>query len=236
MKVSSVAVYEDLDKTRIQGKTTIMVDALRAGASIITAIHNGCDRIVPVSEPNEAAAIKRISEGNVILCGEVDARKVAGFDLGNSPLEYTKDKVKDQVALYATTNGSVAIRSLTPAEHVLVGTFLNATAVAQRAYELGRDVVMVCAGMDGEFSTDDIIAMGCILDRLEKIDPNIETDDLGKVSLKLYREATKNILGALAGCRSYEYLKALHLYDDLEYCTREDMLEVVPEYSEGVIQ
>lgn len=236
MKVSSIAVYEDLDKTQIQGKTAIMVDALRAGATIITAVHNGCDRIVPANEPNEAAAIKRISEGNVILGGEVDAKKVAGFDLGNSPLEYTRERVKDQVVLYATTNGSVAIRSLAGAEHILVGTFINATAVAQRAYELGRDIVMVCAGMDGEFSTDDIIAMGCILERLMEIDPNIETDDLCKVSLKLYREASKNILGALAGCRSYEYLKSLHFYDDLEYCTREDMFDVVPEYSEGVIQ
>lgn len=166
----------------------------------------------------------------------MDAKKVAGFDLGNSPLEYTRDKVNDQVVLYATTNGSVAIRQLAPADHVLVATFLNATAAAQRAYELGLDVVVVCAGMDGEFSTDDIIAMGCFLDRLLKIDPSIETDDLGKVALKLYREASKNILGFLSGCRSYEYLKNLHYYDDLEYCTREDMFDVVPEYSEGVIQ
>lgn len=236
MKIKAVAAFQDLEKRELQGKTAIMVDALRASATIITAVHNGCDRIVPADEPNEAAAIKRISEGNVILCGESGAQKVPGFDLGNSPLEFTREAVKDQVILFATTNGTAAIRYLSAAEHVLIGTFLNASAVARKAYGYGLDVVIVCAGLDGEFSTDDIIAMGCIISRLLEIDPEIQTDDLCKVSLNLYREASKNILGALAGCTSYEYLKQLHYYDDLEYCTREDMFDVVPQYAEGVIQ
>lgn len=236
MRIRAVASYEDIERRELQGKTAIMVDALRAGATIITAIHNGCDRIVPADEPSEAAAIKRISEGNVILCGEVGAKKVAGFDLGNSPLEYTREAVRDQVILYATSNGSAAVRYLSSAEHVLVGTFLNATAVARRACELGLDVVIVCAGMGGQFSTDDVLAMGCIIERMTAVDPDIDMDDLAKVSLKLYMEAQKNLLNALSGCASYEYLKNLKYYDDLEYCTREDMFEVVPEYVEGVIR
>lgn len=235
MKITGVAACDDLNKTVLQGKTAIMVDALRASATIITAIHNGCDRIVPTSEANEAAAIKKISEGNLLLCGEIAAQKVGGFDLGNSPLEYTQDTVQDMILIYATTNGSVTIKRLAPAEDVLIATFINATAAAQRAYELERDIVIVCAGTQGEFSTDDIIAMGCIIDRLLKIDEAIEMDDLCKVSLKLYREAQANILDALEGCGHFEYLKQLKLYDDLEYCTREDMFDVVPVYKEGVI-
>lgn len=236
MRIRAVASYEDIERRELQGKTAIMVDALRAGATIITAVHNGCDRIVPADEPSEAAAIKRISEGNVILCGEVGAKKVSGFDLGNSPLEYTREAVRDQVVLYATSNGSAAVRYLSSAEHVLIGTFLNATAVAQRACEYGLDVVIVCAGLEGQFSTDDVLAMGCIIERMLRIDPDAQTDDLGKVALKLYEEASRDLQGALSGCASYEYLKGLKYDDDLEYCTREDMFEVVPEYIEGVIR
>lgn len=236
MRIRAVASYEDIERRELQGKTAIMVDALRAGATIITAVHNGCDRIVPADEPSEAAAIKRISEGNVILCGELEAKKVSGFDLGNSPLEYTREAVRDQVILYATSNGSAAVRYLSSAEHVLVGTFLNATAVARRAVELGLDVVIVCAGLEGQFSTDDIIAMGCIIERMLSMDPDIQTDDLAKVSLKLYKDAASNLRESLSGCASYEFLKNLRYDDDLEYCTREDMFEVVPEYIEGVIR
>lgn len=235
MKVTGIAAYEDLNKAVLQGKTAMMVDALRASATIITAIHNGCDRIVPTSEANEAAAIKKISEGNLLLCGEIAAQKVGGFDLGNSPLEYTQSVVEDRILIYATTNGSVAIKRLAPAEDVLIATFLNATAAAEKAHALERDLVIVCAGTGGDFSTDDVLAMGCVVDRLLKVDESVEMNDLCKVGLKLYREARMNILEALEGCGHVEYLKQLKLYDDLEYCTREDMFDVVPVYKEGVI-
>ncbi|MEG0257127.1 MAG: 2-phosphosulfolactate phosphatase, partial [Christensenella sp.] len=219
----------------LQDRTAVMVDALRASATIITAISNGCDRIVPTSEANEAAAIKKISEGNVLLGGEIAAQKVSGFDLGNSPLEYTQNVVDDMVIIYSTTNGSIAVKELAAAEDILIGTFINADAVAKKAISLERDVVLVCAGTKRKFSMDDIIAMGCILDRMLKVDESIEFDDMGRVALKLYHDANHDILGALEGSEHFEYLKQLKLYDDLEYCTREDMFDVVPVYQEGVI-
>ncbi len=235
MKVISVAAFADLNKSVLLGKTAMMIDALRASATIITAVSNGCDRIVPTNEANEAAAIKKISEGNMLLCGEIDAQKVGGFDLGNSPLEYSADVVEDKVLIYSTSNGSVAIKGLADAEDILIATFINATAAAQKAYDLGRDIVLVCAGTKGKFSTDDVIAMGCIIHRLVLLNKDIETDDLGKVALKLYLQSQLDVQSALEGSSDYEYLKQLKLFDDLEYCTREDMFDVVPVYKEGVI-
>lgn len=235
MKVTSVSAFADLNKSLLLGRTAIMIDALRASSTIITAVSNGCDRIVPTSEANEAAAIKRISEGNVLLCGEIDAQKVGGFDLGNSPLEYSQDIVENMILIYSTTNGSTAVKGLADAEYVLIGTFINATAAAQKAVDFGKDIVLVCAGTNNKFSTDDTMAMGCIIDRFIMLDPDIETDDLGKVSHKLYLDSQMDILAALSGCDEYEYLKSLGLNDDLEYCTREDMFDVVPMYKEGVI-
>ncbi|MDL2236829.1 2-phosphosulfolactate phosphatase [Christensenellaceae bacterium OttesenSCG-928-K19] len=235
MKVTSYAAYPDVSSGLLVDRTAIMVDALRASATIITAVANKCDRIVPTSEVNEAAAIHKIAEGNMLLCGEVDAQKISGFDLGNSPLEYTQQVVEDKILIYATTNGSVAVKSLVQAEDIFVGTFINATAVAAKAYEIGREIVLVCAGTNGHFSTDDIMAMGCVVERLLKLDETLETDDLCKVALRIYNEAKQDINAALEGCAQFEYLKQLKLYDDLEYCAREDMFDVVPVYREGVI-
>ena len=235
MKVVCSAVFRDLPIHELQDRTAVMVDALRASATIITAISNGCDRVVPTGEANEAAAIKKISEGNVLLCGEIAAQKVGGFDLGNSPLEYTQNVVQDMVILYSTSNGSIAVKELAAADNVLIGTFINAQAVAKKAVSLGSDIVLVCAGTKRKFSMDDIIAMGCILDRMLKIGGDIELDDMGRGALKLYHDANHDILGALEGSTQFEYLKQLKLYDDLEYCTREDMFDVVPVYQEGVI-
>ncbi|MGI6153681.1 MAG: 2-phosphosulfolactate phosphatase [Christensenellaceae bacterium] len=235
MKVSCIFVYKDISKQELLGKTAIMVDALRASATIITAISNGCDRIVPTSEANEAAAIKRISEGNVLLCGEIEAQKVGGFDLGNSPLEYTQEVVEDKIIIFSTTNGSVAVKSLAEADDVLIASFINAQAAAKYAYDLGREIILVGAGTNSKASIDDTTAMGCIVDRLLKLDADIELDDAGRIALKLYRDAGTDILAALEGSTHFEYLKQLKLYDDLEYCTREDLFDVVPVYKEGVI-
>ena len=86
---------------------------------------------------------------------------------------------------------------------------------------------MVGAGTKGKFSTDDMMAIGCIIDRMLKIDDEIELDDMGRVALKLYHDANHDILGALEGSTHFEYLRQLKLYDDLEYCTREDMFRCV---------
>lgn len=235
MKIASESVFCNLRTQDMLDKTAILVDALRAGATIITAISNGCDRIVPTSEANEAAAIKKISEGNLLLCGEIAGQKVGGFDLGNSPLEYTQDIVEDQIIIYSTANGSVAIKTLAPADDVIISSFINATAAAKMAYEEERDILLVGAGTRGLVSYDDVMAMGCIISRMLKLDETIELDDAGRIALKLYEDGKGDIPGALAGTEHFEYLKQLKFYDDLEYCTREDMFDVVPVYREGVI-
>jgi len=235
MKIESESVFRNLKTQDMVGKTAILVDALRASATIITAISNKCDRIVPTSEANEAAAIKKISEGNLLLCGEIAGQKVGGFDLGNSPLEYTQDVVEDQILIFSTTNGSVAIKMLAPAEDVIISTFINATAAAKKAFEAGRDILLVGAGTGGDVSYDDVMAIGCLLNRFRKLDESIEIDDAGRIALKLYEDGKNDIPGALAGTKNFEYLKQLKFYDDLEYCTREDMFDVVPVYREGVI-
>ncbi len=232
----TVSVSSKYLKTgELTDKTAVVVDVLRASSTIITAMHHQCDRMIPAANPMEAADIKKASEGEVLLGGEMDAKKIQGFDLGNSPLEYMDTAIWEKTIIFYTPDGSAAIKRCDEATDVLIGAILNAEAVADRVVEIGRDTYLVCAGTQGKFSTDDILAAGCILDRIMELDAAVELDDLGRVALKLYRNSRKNLIVALEGCRQSEYLAGTGHGTDVEFCLQENLFPVVPVYKEGII-
>lgn len=235
MQITVSVTPKYLKPGELADKTAVVVDVLRASSTIVTAVQNECDRIIPAISPNEAAKIKKFSEGDVLLGGEIDSKKIQGFDLGNSPLEYTKENIAEKIIIFSTANGSVAIKRCDDAAEVLVGCILNAKAIAKEVLEIGRDTYLVCAGTRGKFSTDDIIATGCILDRIISMDASVQLDDLGRAALKMYRNARNDLMASFEGCMHYEYLMSIGLKDDVEFCLQEDLYSVVPAYKEGVI-
>jgi 2-phosphosulfolactate phosphatase len=235
MQITVSVTPKYLKPGELADKTAVVIDVLRASSTIVTALQNECDRIIPAISPNEAAKIKKVSEGEILLGGEMDSKKIQGFDLGNSPLEYTKENIEEKIIVFSTANGSVAIKRCDDAAEVLVGCMLNAKAVAKEVLEIGRDTYLVCASTRGKFSTDDIIATGCILDRIIGMDGTVELDDLGRVALKLYRNAKKDLMAAFEGCMHFDHLMSLGFREDVEFCLQEDLFDVVPVYKEGVI-
>ena len=219
----------------LNDKTVVVVDVLRASSTIITAIAHACDRMIPAASPMEAAEIKKVSEGEVLLGGEMDLKKIQGFDMGNSPLEYTENSILEKIIVFSTADGSITIKKCDEAAEVLIGAILNAQAVAKKVLAIGRDTYLVCAGTQSKFSTDDIIGAGCILDRILELDTGVEMDDLGKVALKIYRQSRNNLMHAMEGCTQYEYLKRKGHRKDVEFCLQEDLFSVVPVYKEGII-
>jgi 2-phosphosulfolactate phosphatase len=216
-------------------KTAVIIDLLRTSSTIVTALERGCDRVIPAVSPNDAVEIKKASGGEVLLGGEIGAQDIQGFDLGNSPLEYKEADIAEKTIAYTTANGTVAIKRCEAAPEILIGCMLNARAVAKAALDLDRDTALVCAGTRGKFSMDDVIAAGCILDRILSMDASVEMDDLARVALKMYRDAAGGIIDALKGSSHYEYLTGLGLQGDIAYCVQEDLYEVVPVYKEGII-
>lgn len=235
MQITVSVTFKHVKTGELTDQTAVVVDILRTSSTIITAMQHECDRMIPAASPMEAADIKKASEGEVLLGGEMGVKKIQGFDLGNSPLEYMDRNIVDKSIIFSTAEGSVAIKKCDEAAEVLIGAILNAGAVAERVMEIGRDVHLVCAGSQGKFSTDDILAAGCILDRIMELDASVELDDLGRVALKMYRNGKKNLLLALEGCRQYERLAEEGFGRDVEFCLQEDLFPVVPVYKEGVI-
>ncbi|MEI6100946.1 MAG: 2-phosphosulfolactate phosphatase [Eubacteriales bacterium] len=235
MQITVAITSKYFKSGELTDKTAVVVDVLRASSTIITAIQHECDRIIPAASPMEAAKIKKASEGEVLLGGEMESKIIQGFDKGNSPLEYMDQSVLDKTIIFSTADGSITIKKCDEAAEVLIGAMLNAAAVAKRVIDIGRDTYLVCAGTQGKFSTDDVLAAGCILDRIMQLDASVELDDLGKVAIKMYLHAKSNMISAMEGCRQYEYLAETGHQGDVKFCLQEDIYPIVPVYKEGVI-
>lgn len=171
MKVAVIPTADAVTKESVVNKSVVMFDILRASSTISTALANGCKEVIPVVEVEDAFAVaKTLPENTFIIGGERGALKVPGFHLGNSPLEYTADVVSGKTVILTTTNGTKATsRAAAGASQVFIGSLLNISALARRIMELGKDVVLVCAGTRGKFSLDDTLAAGMMVRELVQL-------------------------------------------------------------------
>jgi 2-phosphosulfolactate phosphatase len=233
MKVDVIISADDIKEEKIKGKSVVVIDILRATSVIVTAINNGCKKVIPVVSVDEAKEIAHRDRGMHLLGGERRAVKIEGFDFSNSPLEYKPNIVNGKILVMTTTNGTKAIKGSTAAKNIIIGAMVNAKAVAKRLLEINNDVVIVNAGTYGEFSIDDFICTGYILSLLKE-SANIELTDISTTALYIY-EQNKDITSFIKYANHYNVIKDLGLFEDLKYCTSKDIINVVPEYKDGEI-
>lgn len=234
MKIDIIISAGDIKEKKVQDKTVVVIDMLRATSVITTAVANGCREVVPVLTIGEAMDLVRENREKYILGGERKALKIEGFDCSNSPLEYCSEIVKDKSIILTTTNGTRAIKGCEGAKHILIGAMINAEAVARKIIELGNDVVIVNAGTYDEFSIDDFICSGYIIDCLKKL-TDVELTDISTTAHYIYKN-NEDIFSFIKFAAHYKRIEELGLKDDLEYCCRKSILQVVPEYKDGKIR
>lgn len=233
MDIDIIISSDDIKEEKIRNKVVVVIDMLRATTVITTAIKNGCSKIIPVVEVEEAIEISSCNRNSYILGGERRALKIEGFDCSNSPLEYSSETVNGKTLIITTTNGTRAIHGSSAAEHIIIGAMINGSAVANRLAELGKDVVFVNAGTYGQFSMDDFICSGYIIDcLLRRI--KAELSDLAFTAQHIYC-SHKDIESYLQHARHFNVLKGLGLEEDLKYCCSKDLTDIVPVYKNGVI-
>jgi 2-phosphosulfolactate phosphatase len=152
----------------LEGGTVVVIDVLRASTTIVYALEAGAREVVPCGEVGEARAIAaQLPPGEAVLGGERGGLKIDGFDLGNSPTEYTPERVGGRTVVFTTTNGTQAMLRCRKAGRVLIGAFVNATAILEELAS-GEQVHLLCAGTRGEFSRDDILLAGLLVDWLQR--------------------------------------------------------------------
>ena len=233
MKISIIPTAQQAQGIDFSGKTAVVIDVLRATSVITTALDNGATCIVPVKTVEEANSLFAVSEPTKTLRGgERNSLKIDGFDLANSPLEYKKKTVEGKTVILTTTNGTNAINNVKGADEVVLACFRNAAAVVSVIAR--NDVVIVCAGTEGNFSLDDGLCAGMLIELLKQ-KTEVETDDLGLLLTHYYNNSKANLLGALAGCFHLKRLFTLGFYDDIRFCLETNCVATVPVLREGKI-
>lgn len=235
MKIDIIISADDILESKLENKTAVVIDMFRATSVITTALSNGCKEVIPcltIDDTLEEAA--KYEKGSYILGGERKAIKIEGFDLSNSPLEYTKEVVNDKTVLMTTTNGTRTLMKCLDAKRILIAAMINAEAVAKKLIDINDDVVIVNAGTNGNFSMDDYICSGYIISEILKEKTNVDLTDIAKTAKMIYESHT-DILSYVKEATHYSVMKSLKLDEDIEYCVKKSILDIVPEYKDKKI-
>jgi 2-phosphosulfolactate phosphatase len=236
MRIETLFTPGEITEAAVKDKTVAVVDVLRASTTIAFAMSRGCERIIPVASVEAAMNLTSSLEKKVtLLGGEREGKRIDGFDLGNSPLEYTTDVVKGKAVVLATTNGTKAISMSQGAKEILVTSFVNMASVVERAGGLeGDSLTVVCAGENGTFALEDAVCAGMLIERFGET-REIELNDGAEAARCLYGQHRNSIVDLLKQCEHGRFLEKLGFAKDLDICSRVDSLSILPVVKEGRI-
>lgn len=178
----------------LAGEMVVVLDVLRASTSICCALAAGARAVTPCGQVDEARQLAaRFSSGEALLGGERGGVAIDGFDLGNSPSEYTPERVNGRTIVFTTTNGTRALGVCEQAGEVLIGAAVNLEAVCRLLIERHRNESLetahiLCAGTGGTITREDTLVAGAIGYRLSRIlDPSPREDDSAQIARAAWR-------------------------------------------------
>ncbi|GAA0188285.1 2-phosphosulfolactate phosphatase family protein [Fulvivirga kasyanovii] len=231
MKTIDVCLSPDLIHLfDVKNKVVVVVDILRATSCMTTGMAYGVKSIKPFSSLEECRQMK--SHGYYIA-GERNGEKVEDFDLGNSPFDYMNPDLKGKSVAVTTTNGTVAIEKSQEADEIVIGAFLNISAVAQYLREQEKDVLIFCAGWKGKVNMEDSLFAGALIEKLQNDFAN--ECDAPLIVQAAYQDMSHNLLALVQSSSHAKRLQRLNIYEDIEYCLKLDEYDVVPVIRNGEI-
>ncbi|TVY11489.1 2-phosphosulfolactate phosphatase [Paenibacillus cremeus] len=240
MNVQVISCVNEARAEDLSQKTVVVIDVLRATSTMLTALANGCHEVVPVETVLQAKSLQ--TEGT-LLGGERFCKKIPGFDLGNSPLEYKSYQVAGKTVIITTTNGTRAIQKASKANHIVIGSMLNAKACAERMAQLDNEIAILCAGTQDLFSLEDGLCAGLIADELLRhlqaasgSPAQVSFNDFGLAMLNAYREVQHQLTDTLLSCANGKRLTKLGFKDDVLYCAQVNTLAIAPQVIGGKLE
>src|SRR6266850_3929361 len=233
MRVHVALTPAEFPDAPLTGCVALAVDVLRATTASVAACDAGCRRLVPVPDAEAAEAMAALDGAGTVLAGERGGEALAGFELGNSPAEFSVERVGGRTVVLTTTNGTAAMLTAARAAAAGLAALTNVTAAARWALEQGRDVTILCAGDNGAFSLEDAVCAGLLVARL--------TDGVPAAELSGGAEAARALglhyagrLPRLAADSSWARRLAHQAREvDLAACLRQDVSAMVPVFAAG---
>lgn len=231
-----VAFYwMDLPKRDLSRSAVVVADVLRATTVMTLALVNGAEAVIPQDNDDEArrlyAEMKARGEA-VLLCGEKDGFKREGYDLGNSPLEFTPERVQGKTVIHLTTNGTRALKAASLAKEIYLGSFLNLSAIARQlraAEHRVEGAIGVVSGREGEYCLEDTVCLGGIFTEMLNLPGGEwEITDAARTSIDLYRIYQDRLLDMASQCYHGRFLEKAGLGNDLPECVKKDLTTITP--------
>jgi len=203
----------------------VVTDILRASSAIVTAFMNGAEKIIPVGTLEEAKALK---DKGFMVAAERDGIVRDFADFGNSPYNFSPERVKGREIVYSTTNGTQAVQLASSGFEVVVGAWLNISALARHIAEMQRDVLILCAGWKNKFNLEDSVFAGALAEQILKDDRYHTICDSAHAAMDLYRVAENDLMGYIEKAAQRHRLKKNKLDDVIAYCHERDLTDIIP--------
>jgi 2-phosphosulfolactate phosphatase len=210
----------------------VIIDILRASSSICTAFANGAEAIIPVSDVSEA---KNYKARGYLLAAERDGLVLDFADFGNSPFNFTKDKVQGKTIVYSTTNGTGIINLASSAYMTVVGSFLNISSLTRWLINNERDVLIFCAGWKNRFNIEDTICAGAIAEKLMESNLYSTVCDSTLAAMDLWSLARPDLPGYIEKAAQRTRLRDKKLDDCIEFCLTSDYTDKIPVMRNGIL-
>ncbi|GAK57872.1 putative 2-phosphosulfolactate phosphatase [Candidatus Vecturithrix granuli] len=233
----------ELAAKSLHSALAVVIDVVRATTTITTALAQGCAFVLPVLHIEEAFELQRQyaqEPHRPLLGGERGGQRVEGFDLGNSPREYTSEVVKNKGIIFSTTNGTRTLLALKEAAPILIGSFLNISAICQyilrHPFQDQRNpVILACSGVVNTFSLEDAVCAGMFVHFLSVAEPDISKTPAAMAAELLYTHYQADLLAMLQNSDGGRRVARIGLAQDLVACVEVDKYPIVPIFHAGKI-
>ncbi len=214
-----------VDYYDIAQKNVVLIDILRATSTICTAFEWGAKEIIPVASEDEARTYK---QNGYIVAGERDGKILDFADFGNSPFNFMNERIKGQSIAYCTTNGTKAIFSAARATNIVIGSYLNFSALTGFLIKDKRDILFLCSGWKNRFNIEDSLFAGAVCAKLLSDGSFAPASDAAIVAADLWNNVNGHLMDYIEKSDHYKRLKKLELDDVIEYCHTFDKTDKLP--------
>jgi 2-phosphosulfolactate phosphatase len=233
MKIDVFLIPVNDKELHFENSVVLMIDVLRASTTICASLFNGAKEIIPCDSMDKATQIYiSLSRQSSFLGGERNGLKPNGFHAGNSPLEYTPDKIKGKTIIFTTTNGTKIFRLAKGAKYRLIGGFVNISAVADfmaKYINTGTNSIQIlCAGNNGKLSYEDTICAGAYINIIHNFFPGLELSDSAHAAEDLYKLHSDETTEFLSASEHAKVLRSLGFEEDIKIALTPDIYPVVP--------
>lgn len=237
MNINVIISPSGIEELYFTNKTVVVIDVLRASNTIINALQNGAKEIIPVAAVEFAVKVSGgMFGGQTLLGGERNTKKIEGFALGNSPLEYSKEIVKGKTIVFYTTNGTPAITKGKFSDYLTICSFSNLSTVAKNLIKRKKDFEILCAGRNNTLSLEDIVCAGSLIEEISKTKDNLFLTDSAKASVALKKSMGKNIKKMLTKTEHAKLLIKNGFEDDITFCSQLNSSKVLPVFIDNVLK